>query len=184
MKKLLTISTFIFLTGLFAGLFFSYGLSDENKTYLVELLVSGLSGSKSGFFRSFLTSFVTNVSLAAFMIASVITKKLRPLPLIMLLYKSFALGFSSGLIYVGQAMGRSENPFLLSLIKILPQNLLFVPGFILLATVAFIYSREALLKTKRPSREKKDLNKIIIVCFAAITAGCLIEAIVLAVPWP
>ena len=184
MKKLLTISTFIFLTGLFAGLFFSYGLSDENKAYLVELLVSGLSDSNSGFFRSFFASLIANLSLATLMVFAVFTKKLHPLPLILLLYKSFALGFSSGLIYIGQAMGQSENPFLLSLIKIFPQNLLFVPAFILLATAAFIYSREALLKTKRSSREKKDLNKIIIICLAAITAGCIIEAIVLAVPLP
>lgn len=179
MKKVLTTSVFIFLTGLFAGLFFSYGLSEENISYLVDLLISNLSGSSSGFFRSLGSSLITNLSLAALMIVTVATKKLCPIPFVLLFFKSFTLGFSNSLIHIGQAMGQVENAVFLSLMKMVPQNLLFIPAFILLATASFMHSRESMLKTKRPSHERKDLNKIIIICLAAIVAGCIVEAIVL-----
>jgi len=53
MKKTLIIFIFIFLTGLFAGLFFSTGLSTENSTYLSAQLLAGFSSPSAGFFRIF-----------------------------------------------------------------------------------------------------------------------------------
>lgn len=187
MKKLLIISMSIFLTGLFAGIFFSYGIADENKSYLANLIVTNITGLDKGFLTSLGASLITNLSIAFLMLVAIYSKLLSPLPLFLLLYKSFALGFSNSLLYISQAILRgsghsvriTESAAFYSLTNIVPQNMFFIPAFIVLATVTFKYSHAALLKSKRSSRERKDLHKIILICFVTITVGCIIEAIVL-----
>ena len=187
MKKLLIISIFIFLTGLFAGIFFSYGLSDENSSYLTDLIMTTLTDSDEGFLASLGASLIANVSIVLLMLAALYTKLLCPLPMTLLLYKSFALGFSNSLLYISQTIAResgqtvhiTESAALSSLLNIVPQNIFFIPAFIVLATVCFKYSHSALLKSKRSSRERKDLHKIILICIVTIAFGCIIEAIVL-----
>ena len=132
-------------------------------------------------------SLITNLSIIALMLAALYTKFLCPLPMGLLLYKSFALGFSNCLLYIGQAITRdsgqtvhiTESAAICSLLNIVPQNIFFIPAFIMLAAVCFKYSHSALLKSKRSYRERKDLHKIILICIVTIAFGCIIEAIVL-----
>ena len=63
------------------------------------------------------------------MLPALLNKYLCPLPPLVLWYKSFAIGFCSGLIWMG---ARSRILFL-SLLHILPQNLFLIPGFFLCA---------------------------------------------------
>lgn len=129
MRKLGSILLFLFLTGLFAGLFFSTCLSSENTRSLSTLLLTGITSSQTGFLKSFLTSLFTNFTLLALMLPALLSKYLCPLPPLVLWYKSFAIGFCSGLIWMG---ARSRILFL-SLLHILPQNLFLIPGFFLCA---------------------------------------------------
>lgn len=173
MKKIAVISIFVFLTGLFAGLFFSTGLSEENTDYLSDLMTTAAANTSAGFFRCLLSSLVSNLSLAALMAASIASGLLCFLPFLLLWYKSFAAGFCSGLIYLSGA----DDAFLISLVKILPPNLFLLPAFIALAAATAIYSKGHFPKAKRPSREKKVLQTVIFISLGAITTGCIVEAV-------
>ena len=129
MRKLGSILLFLFLTGLFTGLFFSTCLSSENTRSLSTLLLTGITSSQTGFLKSFLTSLFTNFTLFALMLPALLSKYFCPLPPLVLWYKSFAIGFCSGLIW----MGARSRILLLSLLHILPQNLFLIPGFFLCA---------------------------------------------------
>ena len=52
MRKIGSILLFIFLTGLFTGLFFSTCLSTKNTEALSALLLTGITTSKTGFLQS------------------------------------------------------------------------------------------------------------------------------------
>ena len=77
--KIFTISIFIFLAGLFAGLFFSTGISDENSAYLSGVLISSISDPSSGFFKTFFSSLISDLLLCAIMMISVFSKFLCPI---------------------------------------------------------------------------------------------------------
>ncbi|MDO4746123.1 MAG: stage II sporulation protein M [Bacillota bacterium] len=173
MKSALIISVFVFLTGLFAGIFFSTGLSEANVELLGKLLASSISDSSKGALNVLTSSLITNMGPALIMISAVISRFLCPLPLLILLYKSFAVGFCSSLIYISGY----EHAFLASLIKVFPHNAVLVPTFIVLAAFTFYASRSALCKSKRSSRKRKDLGKIILIALAAIATGCIAEAL-------
>lgn len=175
LQKVLYISIFIFLFGLFSGVFFSTGLSEENNSYLSDMFISSLSDPSRSFFRTLLSSLVSNLTLALFMLAAVLSRLLRFLPFAALWFKSFASGFCSSLLYLSE----TENAVLISLVKLLPPSLFVLPGFIVLAAVTFIYSRNETVKAKRPSREKKGLQNTAFISLAAIAVGCIINAIVL-----
>lgn len=171
MKKAGVISIFIFMTGLFSGLFFCIDLGTENYGRLSSLLLGNLSSSP-GFIKSLTASFATNFPLALLMLASVFSRLLCPLPFLLLFYKSFSLGFCSCLIHITSA----DNPFLLSLLKFFPQNLFFVPAFLLLAAVTFSMSVAESIKTNRLPRERMSLKSVIILISVLLLAGCITEA--------
>lgn len=173
LKKVFVISGFIFLAGLFAGIFFNTVLSEENSNYLSNLLASSINDATAGFFSTLFSALISNYFLAVLMLAAALSKLLCPLPYVILWYKSFAVGFCSGLIYLSDM----ENPFFISLLKILPPAAFIMPAFIVLSAVTFIYSRNEFVKSKRSFREKKDLQKIMIISMAAIAAGCIMEAV-------
>ena len=172
MKKAGVISIFVFLTGLFAGLFFSVGLEPENKSQLSALLLQGLSSSP-GFLKSFGASFTTNFSLALLMLAAVFSKVLCPLPFLLLFYKSFSLGFCSFLMHAGSA----GDALLISLLKFFPQNLFFVPAFILLATASFCMSLRSPVQKNRLSRKGRSLQSVLVLASVLLLAGCITEAV-------
>lgn len=173
LNKVFAASVFIFLTGIFAGLFFSTGLSEENSEYLSSLLLSSINDSSSGLISSFLSGLVSNFTLVFLMLASVLTRLLCPLPFALLIYKSFSTGFCSGILHLNHAKGA----FIVSLTEIVLPSALILGGFIFLAAISFVYSKEELIKTKRSFRDKKDLKVIMFISLAAITIGCLAGAI-------
>lgn len=175
LQQIIAISIFIFLFGLFSGLFFSTGLSEENNEYLSSLLASSLNDSSAGFLYTCLSALISNFTPAALMLAAALTRLLCVLPFAVLWYKSFATGFCSGLIYLSGI----ENAALISLGKIFPPSLFIIPGFIVLAAATFIYSKNEFVKSKRSSREKKDLQNIALISLIAIALGCIINSVVL-----
>lgn len=172
-KKYFAISVFIFLFGLFSGLFFSTGISEENAGHLSALFISSVADDTISPFRIFFSSLSSNLISAVLMLAAVLTGILRFLPFAVLWYKNFAIGFCCGLIH----MSGAENALSLSLTEILPPALFHIPAFTLLAAVTFICSKNESFKTKRPSRERKVFIKLIFISLVLIAAGCLIEAV-------
>lgn len=172
MRKIGTISIFIFLTCLFAGMFFSTKLSAENGTYLSSLLIYGISDTSAGFAKSLASSLTSALLPSAVVLSALFTKYLCPLPILFLSFKSFSLGFCSGLMYLGSA----DDPFMLSLLKLLPQNLFFIPAFLMLSSAVFCGSFTQTIKSNRPSRERKSLKNAIILSFCLMALGCVTES--------
>jgi len=173
MKKILFIFAFIFLFGLFAGLFFSAGLSSENNSYLSSLLISGFYSSTPGFVKVFFSAFAANLLLVIIMLPAVLHKLLSPLPAVILWYKSFSTGFCSGLLY----LNAGDKAFYISALRILPQNLFIIPAFIVISAVLFSFSVSYMIKKSRPNQERKSLLYLLCICMGAIIAGCLTEAV-------
>lgn len=171
MKKMLLVFTSIFLTGLFAGLFWGAGLSSENSSYLYRLLISGLNNNSSGFISNTFSSFVSSFTLILLMVPAMFTKYLCPLPPAVLLYKSFALGFCCSLIYSYDA----EEALLISLVRFLPQNLLIIPAFIVLATVFFSLS---LIRSSQKNRLLHTESKSLLYTAAAAVIFVLLGAVI------
>ncbi|MFQ8602507.1 MAG: stage II sporulation protein M [Anaerovoracaceae bacterium] len=135
MKKIGLILIFIFLTGLFSGIFFSTNLSQTANDTLSALMLTSFSDSDAGFLKAFTSSIISNFTLFIIMIPALFTKYLKPVPVIVLWYKSFAIGFCSGLIYINAA----SQALLISVTKILPQNLFIIPSFIIFTAAVFLY---------------------------------------------
>lgn len=173
MKKFGLIFVFIFLTGLFSGLFFSTNLSYENNDYLSSLLLSGFSDSSAGAVKTFFAALASNFTLVIIMASAIITKVLSPIPPIILWYKSFAIGFCSGLVYLNAI----DKAFIISLLKIFPQNLFLIPGFLIISTTIFYCSYSEMTKKSRPYQEKKGLFQLASIALVLILLGCLTEAI-------
>lgn len=174
MKKILTAFTSVFLTGLFAGLFWGAGLSSESSIYLYELLISGLTSDSSGFVAHIFSSFLPNFILILMMAPAIFTKYLCPLPPAVLLYKSFALGFCCSLIYSFD----SENAFLVSLLRLFPQNLFFIPAFIVLAAVFFSLSLSDVSQKNRLLHSRgKSLQYASAIAVIFIFIGAVMESI-------
>lgn len=172
-KKVFMISVFIFLFGLFSGLFFSIGLSAENTDHLASLFVSSITDTSIGPLRIFFSSLISDLTAATLILAAVLTNILCFLPFAVLWYKSFAIGFCCGLIHVSGA----ENSLILSITEILPPALFAVPGFILLASAAAICSKQEIFKSKRPSGERKVLLNMIFFSLSVIVISCIAEAL-------
>lgn len=170
MKKLGSIFIFVFLTGIFSGLFFSTNLSAESNDNLSSLLLSAVNAPSCGFAGAFAYAFLSNSALLLLMLPALFAKILCFLPPLLLWYKSFATGFCSGLIYINAG----DNAFLISLVKILPQNLFFIPAFIALSLILFNTS-----VNKKSSRAKNDktLKHVIIAAAVFIFAGSFTEAL-------
>jgi len=173
MKKISLIFTFIFLTGLFSGLFFSMNLSEENCTALSSVLLSGLDSPSSGFFRTFITSIAANLAAVLIMLPAVFLRPLCILPPAILWFRSFATGFCCGLIF----LNAGSHAFVLSSIKILPQNLLLIPGFFLMSATLFCISKDQVIRKSRLSAERKNLLRIFIISLGLIIAGSLIQGL-------
>ncbi|NLD19064.1 MAG: hypothetical protein GX663_02295 [Clostridiales bacterium] len=195
MKKVLMIFIFIFMTGLFAGLFFSTNLSEENSSGLSGLLLASFD-PVCEIPAAFVYVLISNMALTAVMVPAVFSKYLSPLPPLVLLFKSFTIGFCCGLVYVSTP----DNPFLLSFVKLFPQNIFFIPAFILMAVVTFCIStsgsptgqlsrksgmshRHSSVAALLPSHKNRlpksgnPLIYILITATALILAGSLTEAL-------
>ncbi|WP_428259380.1 stage II sporulation protein M [Gallibacter sp. Marseille-QA0791] len=172
MKKLASVFIFILMTGLFSGVFFSTNLSYENNEYLSSLLISGFESGSPGFISSLLSALSSNFILAALMLPALVAKPLCPLPPAMLWFKSFAIGFCSGLLYLN-----SEKAITMSLLKIFPQNIFLLPAFLIMSITLFCISISGGIKKSRPVQEKKGLLLISAASCILLLTGCVIEAI-------
>lgn len=171
MKKNMLIFIFIFLTGLFAGLFFCTGINAENQTYLADLLLSGMQKERESFFLCFFSVLLTHMKMFAIMLPALFLKILCLLPPTVLLFRSFALGCCCGLVYISNA----DNPFLLSLMHLLPQNIFYIPAYVLFAsTVSSFCIKE---KNRPLSLKDKDLLSSLIICILMVVAGSFIETV-------
>lgn len=166
MKKIILILIFIFLTGLFSGLFFSTNISDESNQTLSSFMISGMSPTDAGFFRVFTLSFSSNALLFFLMVPAAFTVILRPMPLLILWYKSFAIGFCSGLIYINY----ESEAFTISMLKLFPQNLFFIPAFIMFAAAVLKFRTS----DRRDFRLKFGRNFNISMSAAAFAASLLL----------
>lgn len=173
MKKLGLIFIFIFLTGLFSGIFFSTGLTPENNAHLSALLLAGFSDRTEGFFNVFFSMLLSNGIIMAAMAASLLSKLLCPLPPLILWYKSFAIGFCSGLLY----MNAPHKAFIISLLKIFPPHIFIIPAFIISSVFFFYCSVREIRKKSRPSHEKKGLLTVTVISAALLTAGCITSSL-------
>ncbi|MDO4545902.1 MAG: stage II sporulation protein M [Bacillota bacterium] len=147
MKKIGIIFIFIFLTGLFSGLFFSTNLSPENNDTLSALLLTDFYDPSGNFSHAFFSSVTANLTLVLLMLPALLGKIFCPLPPMLLWYKSFAIGFCCGLVYINASSGA----VLISLVKLFPQNLFFIPGFLLLAAILFCISLSGGLRSNLPA---------------------------------
>lgn len=170
MKKLGLIFIFVFLTGIFSGLFFSTNLSAESNDTLSSLLLSAVNSPSCSFTEAFMDTFISNSALLLLMLPALFTKIFCFLPPLLLWYKSFATGFCSGLIYINAG----SHAFLISLVKILPQNLFFIPAFV---AIAFITFNASINKKIRPAKNDNTLKHIIIAAAVLIFVGSLTEAL-------
>ena len=109
MKKILTVFIFIFLAGLFSGVFYSTGLSAENTDRLSELILSASASPPSGFIHSLLSFFRVNMLMLLLMLPAVFTKYLCPVPPLLLWYRCFSAGFCSGIIYICDPWPRPDG---------------------------------------------------------------------------
>lgn len=173
MKKPVYIFIFIFLTGLFSGIFFSSNLSESGGSYLSSLLLASFSDTSAGFFRTFFTVFISNIVPVLLMLPALATKFLCPLPPVMLWYKSFAIGFCSGLLYLSS----SGSAVTISFLRILPQNLFIIPGFLILSVCIFCLSVSETHKKSRPVRNRKGLLLPCAISLGLIFTGCIINAL-------
>ena len=173
MKKIILIFIFIFLTGLFAGFFFSMNLSEENSSALSSSLMAGLTSPGSGFFRTFMSSFGANFTAALFILPALFFRFLCVLPPAVLWFRSFATGFCCGMIFLNE----SSDAFIIALTKMLPHNLLLLPGIFLFSVTVFCISADKQMQKSRLSNKKKSLLHILIISVCLIFAGSLIQAI-------
>ena len=173
MKKISLIFIFIFLTGLFSGLFFSTNLSEENSSFLSSALISGLESPSAGFFRTFLSSLTANLISVLIMLPAIFSSALCLLPPAVLWFRSFATGFCCGLIFISA----ESRAFTLSALEILPQSLLLIPGFFLMSAALFCWSRNDHIKKSRLFAERKNLLRIFIISLGLIFAGSLIQGV-------
>lgn len=184
MRKIGSILIFIFLTGLFSGIFFSTNLSQNANDTLSALMLTSFSDSKAGFFKVFTSSLITNLTLFLIMAPAAFIKYLKPLPAAVLWYKSFAIGFCSGLVYINAA----SQALLISLVKILPQNLFIIPSFIIFAYTLLSHTvsrSQASNKRSSQSFNKKSRSPFyingapvtLVISAGLLIAGALMEAI-------
>ncbi|MBC8568385.1 stage II sporulation protein M [Mogibacterium sp. NSJ-24] len=172
MKKSATIFIFIFMTGLFAGIFFSTNLSYENNEYLSSLLLASFTDNAAGFGKIFFSALVSNFILMLIMLPAIVTKFLCPIPPVILWFKSFSIGFCSGLVYLN-----ANNAILISLTKIFPPNLFIIPAFLIISTVIFHCSTSEAIKKNRPYQENKSLLILTAISVILVLAGCITESI-------
>lgn len=158
----------LFLMGIIFGVLASGILEKDQKLDLINFVDQGLHGESflqnSFYTKQTIISHIQTVFFLFFMGISVIGV---PLALLLVFTRGFILGFSIGFLF--QTMG--VKGFILSLIGILPHNLLLIPGLFLMV-IAIIDCAAALTKirfTKKPVQIGEELIRC-----AVLTVICLV----------
>ena len=177
MKKIGSIFLFLFMTGLFAGLFFSTTLSPSSSADLSVLLHAGFTNDSEGFFSTFFAIFLCSLIPMLLMLPAAAAKCLCFLPPAILWFKSFSIGFCTGLVYINQ----SEQAILLTLTRILPQSLCLIPAFLILSAAVFHYSVTRSQKNRTP-HEYQVLSHMLMLAAALLLLGSLLQTLFCRVP--
>lgn len=142
---LLVLVSILFLMGIVFGVLASNALEEEQKHVLANYIDQGLHGDvylqNSDFYtRQTVIGNIQSIFFLFFMGISVIGV---PLALLLIFTRGFILGFSAGFLF--QSMG--FKGFLLTLIGIVPHNLLVIPALFIMI-VAIIDCASALTKIR------------------------------------
>lgn len=179
--KAISISSFVFLSGLFMGIFMAITMEAAEKEAVAAHLFSFLSGSYSDIsFVSYAeTAFRKNAVLWLIIFTGGFTVLGAPLSMLPLLYKGTALGLSCTMILDSM----STNGLKLIILAVLPQNMLLVPLLILAASFALSYAY-GFIASKKAGIEKLNLPKkagpyimINIVILIMLMVCAIIEAV-------
>lgn len=137
-NKAISISTFVFLSGLFMGIFMAVTMEPSEKEAIAEHLLSFLAGDAAdvSFIDYAQTAFRKNAVLWLVIFTGGFTVLGAPLSMLPLLYKGAALGLSCTMIIDSM----STDGIKLIMLSVLPQNMLLVPLFILAASFALSYA--------------------------------------------
>lgn len=154
--KAISISSFVFLSGLFMGIFIAVTMEAAEKEAVASHLLSFLSGNTSdiSFVSYAKASFRNNAVLWLIIFTGGFTVLGAPLSMLPLLYKGAALGLSCTMIF--DSMG--INGLKLIILAVLPQNMLLVPLFILAASFALSYAY-GFIASRKSGIEKTNLPK-------------------------
>lgn len=179
-KATLLITGFLFLTGLFAGVFLELTMAPEEKNNVLHYLLQYLSSDNSAmdYPSPFAISALSNLLMLFILCLSGFTVFGFPVALLVLCYRGLGLGFSAGLLLESQ----QENGVVLLLTSLIPQNLFLIPAFLLGASGVLNYSLYHLRTRRqsiRKSRKETPGSYLILILLIAllIVIGCGVEAI-------
>ena len=155
-NKAISISSFVFLSGLFMGIFMAVTMEPVEKEAIAEHLLSFLAGdaADTSFIDYAQTAFRKNAVLWLVIFTGGFTVLGAPLSMLPLLYKGAALGLSCTMIIDSM----STDGIKLIMLSVLPQNMLLVPLFILAASFALSYAY-GFLTSKKGEIEKANLPR-------------------------
>ena len=155
-NKAISISSFVFLSGLFMGIFMAVTMEPAEKEAMAEHLLSFLAGDAAdvSFLDYAQTAFRKNAVLWLVIFTGGFTVLGAPLSMLPLLYKGAALGLSCTMIIDSM----STDGLKLIMLSVLPQNMLLVPLFILAASFALSYAYN-FLASKKGGIEKANLPR-------------------------
>ena len=124
-NKAISISTFVFLSGIFMGIFMAVTMEPSEKEAIAEHLLSFLAGDAAdvSFIDYAQTAFRKNAVLWLVIFTGGFTVLGAPLSMLPLLYKGAALGLSCTMIIDSM----STDGIKLIMLSVLPQNMLLVP---------------------------------------------------------
>lgn len=155
-NKAISISSFVFLSGLFMGIFMAVTMEPAEKEAMAEHLLSFLAGDAAdvSFIDYAQTAFRKNAVLWLVIFTGGFTVLGAPLSMLPLLYKGAALGLSCTMIIESM----STDGLKVIMLSVLPQNMLLVPLFILAASFALSYAY-GFLASKKGGIEKANLPR-------------------------
>lgn len=185
-KGAIAASAFLFIIGISSGVFLEISMESAAKTDVLQFITKYLNSSESGidYPNPFKSGAANNLFLLALMMLSGLVTIGFPLAYAVTLYKGIVIGFSVGLMFESY----SFSAVLPILISIMPQNLFFIPTFILAAAASQNYALASYHTGSIPKRRYKKSNSlnssielscyiIAYILFAiCIISGCLIEA--------
>ncbi len=153
-SRAISISSFVFLSGLFMGIFMAVTMETGEKQAIAEHLLSFLAGDGAdiSFTDYAKTAFKKNAVLWLVIFTGGFTVLGAPISMLPLLYKGAALGLSCTVIIDSM----SADGLKLILLSVIPQNMLLVPLFILAASFALSYAY-SFLSSKKTGIEKSNL---------------------------
>ena len=180
-SRAISISSFVFLSGLFMGIFMAVTMETGEKQAIAEQLLSFLEGDAAdiSFTDYAKTAFKKNAVLWLVIFTGGFTVLGAPVSMLPLLYKGAALGLSCTVIIDSM----SADGLKLIMLSVMPQNMLLVPLFILAASFALSYAYN-FLSSKKTGIEKSKLPQkagpyiiVNIVLLILIMACACLEAV-------